>query len=103
METLSPRELEVLHLLADGLSTQEIADRLTISRRTVSDHTEAIRGKLAVRNLHGAVSVGYRTGLLAGAARGAELDVTTAAGRQGAWLMVRQVLAQLEKGCRDHA
>jgi DNA-binding NarL/FixJ family response regulator len=35
---LSPRELEVVHLLVDGLSNQEIAERLGLSRRTVHAH-----------------------------------------------------------------
>lgn len=35
---LSPRELEVLRLIADGLTDQAIADALFISRRTVSGH-----------------------------------------------------------------
>lgn len=45
---LSPRELEVLTLLAEGLSNGEMADRLHLSRRTVEHHVDAILGKLGV-------------------------------------------------------
>ncbi len=47
---LSERELEVLELLAEGLSNQEIADRLVISERTVRNHVGNILAKLDVEN-----------------------------------------------------
>jgi len=50
LATLSARELEVLHLLADGLTDREIADALTVSPRTVEAHVSAILHKLRVRN-----------------------------------------------------
>ncbi|MEQ8673740.1 MAG: LuxR C-terminal-related transcriptional regulator [Aggregatilineales bacterium] len=50
IEPLSQRELEVLALVAEGLTDQEIADRLVISRRTVKKHNENIYGKLSVNN-----------------------------------------------------
>jgi non-specific serine/threonine protein kinase len=46
---LTPREREVLRLLADGLSNPEIADRLFVGRRTVTSHLEHIFDKLDVR------------------------------------------------------
>jgi non-specific serine/threonine protein kinase len=46
---LTPREREVLRLLADGLANPEIADRLFVSRRTVTSHIEHIFDKLDVR------------------------------------------------------
>jgi len=50
VEPLSPRELEVLTLMADGLSNQEIADRLILALGTVKKHSNNIYGKLSVRS-----------------------------------------------------
>ena len=44
--TLTPREHEILHLLADGLHHKEIADKLGIKTRTVGVHLHTIYGKL---------------------------------------------------------
>ena len=49
-EPLSERELEVLALLADGLSNREIAEQLYLSVGTVKVHTRNIYGKLSVNN-----------------------------------------------------
>jgi LuxR family maltose regulon positive regulatory protein len=48
IEPLSERELEVLRLVADGLSNREIADRLFVSVGTVKTHVHNILGKLGV-------------------------------------------------------
>ncbi len=48
--TLTRREVEVLRLVADGLSDVQIAEQLVISRRTVSTHLTAIYGKLGVNS-----------------------------------------------------
>lgn len=56
VEDLSKREMEVLALLAEGLSDQEIANRLYISVRTVKKHNENIYGKLLVSNRTQAVA-----------------------------------------------
>ncbi len=61
---LTGRELEVLELLADGLSHNEIAERLVISAKTVGSHVEHIRRKLAARNSAQAVAVAYREKLV---------------------------------------
>ncbi len=47
---LTPRELEVARLAAEGLTRQEIAGRLNISENSVKTHLEHVYGKLGVRN-----------------------------------------------------
>jgi LuxR family maltose regulon positive regulatory protein len=56
VEPLTERELEVLQLVAEGLSNKEIAQRLSISLRTVKWHTSNIYGKLGVKNRTQAVA-----------------------------------------------
>jgi DNA-binding NarL/FixJ family response regulator len=63
LSDLTPRELEVLRLLADGLSAKEIAARLFISTKTVGTHVEHIRTKLHVKNRVQAVAIAFREGL----------------------------------------
>jgi len=48
VDPLTPRELEVLHLICDGLSNQEIAEQLTVTLNTVKKHSSNIYGKLDV-------------------------------------------------------
>lgn len=60
---LSPRELQVLRLMADGLSNQEIADALFVSLRTVTGHAANILGKLGVATRTGVVAYAIRNGL----------------------------------------
>jgi DNA-binding CsgD family transcriptional regulator len=62
--SLTRRELEVLHLLADGLGTNEIARRLYITRKTAATHIERIFRKLGVHSRTQAVSLAYRHGFL---------------------------------------
>lgn len=64
IEPLSPRELEVLVLMAQGLSNQAIADRLVISLGTVKTHTANIHGKLGVNSRGQAVNRARALGLL---------------------------------------
>ncbi len=61
---LTPREIEVLYHVARGETDQEIADRLYLSRRTVSSHVSNILGKLDVPNRRDAVATAFRIGLL---------------------------------------
>ena len=63
-EPLSPRELEVLHLIVDGLSNQEIADRLIISLATAKTHVRNILNKLAVDDRTQAAVQAMRKGLV---------------------------------------
>jgi DNA-binding NarL/FixJ family response regulator len=60
---LTPRELDVLRLIADGLSDPEIADRLFISRRTAATHVGNILHKLNVGNRAAAAVFAVRNGL----------------------------------------
>jgi two-component system, NarL family, nitrate/nitrite response regulator NarL len=63
-EPLTPREVEVLELLAEGLPNKAIAARLGISDQTVKFHVAAISGKLGARNRTDAVRRGVRRGLI---------------------------------------
>jgi DNA-binding NarL/FixJ family response regulator len=62
---LTPRELEVLTLLSEGLAQIEIAGRLQISPKTVATHIERILSKLGVRSRAQAVAIAYRDTLVA--------------------------------------
>jgi LuxR family transcriptional regulator, maltose regulon positive regulatory protein len=68
VEPLSSRELEVLRLIEQGLSNQEIADRLTVAASTVKTHINNIYGKLGVQTRVQAVKRSNELNLL-GAAR----------------------------------
>ena len=61
---LSPRELRILELVAQGLSNREMAEHLSISKLTVECHTKNIYRKLAVGSRTEAVYQGRRHGLL---------------------------------------
>jgi two-component system OmpR family response regulator len=62
---LTKRELEVLRLVADGLEQGEIAERLVVSPKTVSTHTQNVFRKLGVRNRAQAVAAAYQLDLIA--------------------------------------
>ena len=61
---LTPRELEVIELVATGSTDQQIADALFIARRTVTSHLANIRCKLGVNNRTAAVVLVARSGLI---------------------------------------
>lgn len=65
IEPLTPRELEVLHLLASGLTNKDIASRLGISDHTVKFHVNGILGKLGVESRTEAVVQAARLGIVA--------------------------------------
>jgi ATP/maltotriose-dependent transcriptional regulator MalT len=64
IEPLSQRELEVLHLIAQGLSNQEMSERLVLALETVKGHNKKIFGKLQVQRRTEAVARARELGLL---------------------------------------
>ncbi|MRG86525.1 response regulator transcription factor [Salinibacillus xinjiangensis] len=62
--SLSPREIEVLKLMAEGASTSEAADELNLSEYTVRDYVSAIMQKMKARNRTEAVARAIREGLI---------------------------------------
>src|SRR3954454_11078269 len=63
-EPLTPREVQVLELLAEGLPNKAIAVRLHISDQTVKFHVSSISGKLGARNRTDTVRRAVRRGLI---------------------------------------
>lgn len=73
LSTLTPRELDVLRLLAKGLSNAELATSLQLSETTVKTHVTRILYKLNLRDRAQAIVVAYETGLITpGAAHSSE-------------------------------
>ncbi len=64
LRSLTPREVEVLHLLANGNASQDIATELFISLTTVRTHIQNILKKLEVHSQLEAVALAFRRGLL---------------------------------------
>jgi DNA-binding NarL/FixJ family response regulator len=62
--TPTPREIEVLQLVSEGLVNREIGDRLYLSEETVKSHIRHLLAKLQARSRAHAVAVGFRRGLL---------------------------------------
>lgn len=63
-EDLSPRELDVLRLLAAGLASAAIADRLGLATKTVSNHTTSLLAKLGVGTRREAVRLAHEAGVV---------------------------------------
>ncbi|MEZ0095934.1 response regulator [Streptacidiphilus sp. EB129] len=69
LAALTPREVEVMRLLARGLSNAELAETLHLSEATVKTHVARILGKLGLRDRAQVVVVAYETGLVSAADR----------------------------------
>ena len=61
---LTPRELEILELIAAGLSTREIAERVSVSENTVKTHSSRVFDKLGARRRTQAVQLGKELRLI---------------------------------------
>jgi two-component system invasion response regulator UvrY len=72
LEELSPREFEILRMLLDARSTDEIASALNVSRKTAANYHYSIKSKLGVASDIELVHLGLRHGLLASAAPAAD-------------------------------
>jgi NarL family two-component system response regulator LiaR len=62
---ITPRELEILELIAQGLSNREIAAKLFVSENTVKTHSSRVFDKLGAKRRTQAVQLGKESGLLA--------------------------------------
>jgi len=61
---ITPRELDILELIAEGLSNREIAEKLFVSENTVKTHSSRVFSKLGARRRTQAVQLGKEFGLL---------------------------------------
>jgi DNA-binding NarL/FixJ family response regulator len=64
LRKLSPRQVEVLRLIAEGLATREIAERLQVSGKTVEAHRAELMRRLGIRTVAGLVRYALRACLV---------------------------------------
>lgn len=64
IEVCSERELEIVKLVSEGMSNQQIADKLFLSVRTVETHRKNIMAKLELNNVAGLVRLAFQQGLI---------------------------------------
>lgn len=67
---LSPRQLEVLRMVAEGRSTRDIAERLSLSMKTVESHRGAVMKRLELHNVADLVRYAVHTGMVSADVRG---------------------------------
>jgi RNA polymerase sigma factor (sigma-70 family) len=68
-EVLTPRQREVLQLVAEGLTSKEVADRLGVSVKTIESHRAQLMKRLGVSNVPGLVRSAIRLGVVPGVSR----------------------------------
>ena len=64
IERLTPREREILELLAEGMRSKQIARELVISPKTVASHIQSVLAKLGVHSRAEAIAIAYKEGLV---------------------------------------
>lgn len=62
---LTAREIQILGMVAEGMTGKEIANHFAISRRTVEKYQEEIKDKLGAKNQAHALTIAYRSGIIA--------------------------------------